>query len=147
MLLFHHRQLLDWCIGDAGEWSRKFIKKQRKSSNNSTTTTTNHDNNNPPQATNAKRTNKNSTIFEQQYSVLLVDPPRAGLDHQVCNLAKQGTFEHIIYISCGREALKRDLVELSSLFEVMDCTLIDLFPRTDSVESLVHLKRKKCIIG
>jgi hypothetical protein len=30
---------------------------------------------------------------------------------------------------------------LSGNFEIAECTLIDLFPRTDAVESLVHLQR------
>ena len=100
--------------GDAGEFSKKILKHQNQ--------------------------NKNS-LFNKEYNVLLLDPPRAGLDSKVCHLAKSGTFEHIIYISCGREALKGDLVKLNDTFKVIDCTIIDLFPRTDSVESLVHLKR------
>ncbi len=67
---------------------------------------------------------------------------RAGLDLQVCNLAIHGNFDHIIYVSCGRHALLEDLKVLSEAFDVVDCTLTDLFPRTDSVETLVHLKRK-----
>lgn len=101
--------------GDAGEWSRKILKQR-----------------------NAKKI----SVFNKDYNVLLVDPPRAGLDSQVCELAKTGSYQHIIYISCGREALKGDVLNLSDTFEVVDCTIIDLFPRTDSVESLVHLKRR-----
>ncbi len=113
----------------------------RKSNKNSSSNSDNNSSDNNSSSDNKNNDNDNA-IFHQHYSVLLVDPPRAGLDIQVCELAKQGSFQHIIYISCGREALKKDLVELSSLFEVKDCTLIDLFPCTDSVESLVHLKRK-----
>lgn len=102
--------------GDAGQWSKKILKHNT--------------------------TNKKDSLFNKEYHVLLVDPPRAGLDNQVCDLAKNGAFEHIIYISCGREALKGDIVALGDTFEVADCTIIDLFPRTDSVESLVHLKRR-----
>jgi len=77
-----------------------------------------------------------------EYDILLVDPPRQGLDEQVCNMAVQGSFQHFLYISCGREALGRDLELLSPTFEVIDCTLLDLFPRTDAVETLVHLQRR-----
>jgi len=101
--------------GDAGDWSRKYLKHFNKSE---------------------------PSLFNKVYQVLLVDPPRSGLDRRVCELAKTGSFEHIIYISCGREALKGDILELSDMFEVIDCTILDLFPRTDSVESLVHLQRK-----
>jgi hypothetical protein len=33
------------------------------------------------------------------------------------------------------------LERLSSDFEVVDCVQMDLFPRTDSIETLVHLTR------
>lgn len=78
----------------------------------------------------------------KNYSVLLVDPPRAGLDNSVCQMAKGGTFEHFLYISCGHKALLRDLERLSDVFEVVHCHQLDLFPRTDSIETLVHLQRK-----
>mmetsp|Transcript_8983 Transcript_8983/g.13961 ORF Transcript_8983/g.13961 Transcript_8983/m.13961 type:complete len:453 (+) Transcript_8983:1-1359(+) len=81
------------------------------------------------------------------FQVLLVDPPRAGLDRNVCHLASHGSFEHIIYISCGRQALLKDLKELSHAFDILDCTITDLFPRTSSVETLVHLRRKKMSIS
>jgi tRNA/tmRNA/rRNA uracil-C5-methylase (TrmA/RlmC/RlmD family) len=101
--------------GDAGQFSKKILKHRRE---------------------------KKTSLFNMDYNVLLLDPPRAGLDEKVCELAKVGSFEHIIYISCGREALKGDLLNLNETFEVVDCTIIDLFPRTDSVESLVHLRRR-----
>jgi tRNA/tmRNA/rRNA uracil-C5-methylase (TrmA/RlmC/RlmD family) len=77
----------------------------------------------------------------EKYDILLVDPPRMGLDEQVCNMARQGGFEHFLYISCGHKALLRDLERLSSDFEVVHCAQMDLFPRTDSIETLVHLRR------
>jgi tRNA (uracil-5-)-methyltransferase len=88
----------------------------------------------------AKRCYKKS---DKEYHVLLVDPPRAGLDEQVCRMAKEGSFQHFIYISCGHKALLRDLDRLSQTFDVVHCRQLDLFPRTDSIETLVHLKRRQ----
>ena len=88
----------------------------------------------------AKRFFKKSNA--QNYNILLVDPPRAGLDQEVCRMAKLG-FNHFLYISCGHKALLRDLERLSDTFEVIHCRQLDLFPRTDSIETLVHLRRKK----
>jgi tRNA (uracil-5-)-methyltransferase len=76
------------------------------------------------------------------FDILLVDPPRQGLDENVCRFASNSTFQHFFYISCGHDALVRDLSRLSDNFEVVDCTLLDLFPQTDAVESLVHLRRR-----
>ena len=78
----------------------------------------------------------------ENFDILLVDPPRQGLDAQICEMAIHGNFEHFLYISCGRKALVRDLELLSEHFVIVNCTLQDLFPRTDAVESLVHLQRK-----
>jgi tRNA/tmRNA/rRNA uracil-C5-methylase (TrmA/RlmC/RlmD family) len=77
------------------------------------------------------------------FDILLVDPPRYGLDDRVCHMAINGIFQHVLYISCGHEALVKDLRVLSKAFDVVDCMLIDLFPQTASVESLVHLRRRK----
>uniref|UniRef100_A0A7R9WTL7 Uncharacterized protein n=1 Tax=Craspedostauros australis TaxID=1486917 RepID=A0A7R9WTL7_9STRA len=99
---------------DAGKWARRFISKMQKY----------------------------GAADEQGFDVLLVDPPRMGLDALVCKMAKQGGFQHFLYISCGRKALLRDLELLSDTFEVADCVVMDLFPRLDAVETLVHLKRK-----
>lgn len=84
----------------------------------------------------------------QHYTILLVDPPRAGLDPAVCDMAmRKGStttsrFEHVLYISCGHAALLRDLERLSTTFDIIHLCQLDLFPRTDSIETLVHLQRK-----
>jgi 23S rRNA (uracil1939-C5)-methyltransferase len=77
----------------------------------------------------------------ESFDILLVDPPRQGLHEQVCRMAISGSFQHVLYVSCGHEALTRDLAILCEGFEVVDCALLDLFPGTDAVESLVHLQR------
>lgn len=77
-----------------------------------------------------------------EFDLLLVDPPKQGLDATVCDFAVDSGVEHLLYISCGRQALLRDLNLLSQTFEVTDLCLLDLFPGTYSVESLVHLRRK-----
>ena len=81
---------------------------------------------------------------QEQFDVLLVDPPRQGLDESVTALAlnPNSEIQDILYISCGKEALLRDLTVLTKeQFGIVDCTLLDLFPGTDSVESLMHLRR------
>jgi tRNA (uracil-5-)-methyltransferase len=107
--------------GDAGEWAKRALKK--KSSKPNAVDDSLNDN-------------------DYHYDILLVDPPRMGLDPQVCQMAANGTFQHFLYISCGRKALLRDLERLSDNFEVVNCTLVDLFPRTDAVETLVHQQRR-----
>ena len=77
-----------------------------------------------------------------RFDILLVDPPRQGLDENVCRMVNFGSFKDLLYVSCGKDALIRDLNRLTCHFHVLNCKLIDLFPRTDAVESLMHLRRK-----
>lgn len=86
--------------------------------------------------------NKPTMNNTQHFDILLVDPPRDGLDKTVCDFALNGHFQDIIYISCGRRALLRDLNTLCmGGFDVRNLAVIDLFPGTDAVESLIHLRR------
>lgn len=104
--------------GDAGSWARKSLRQD------------------------SSKNQKSNSHEHHHLHVLLVDPPRMGLDENVCRMAIEGGFHHVIYISCGRVALLRDLALLQSHFTVAHCALLDLFPRTDAVESLVHLVRR-----
>ena len=117
--------------GDAGLWAMK-ARHRRHQLQRSPTSTDNCETDVP-----------SLSWYDQDYKILLVDPPRAGLDDNVCRMAIEGPFQHLIYISCGKDALLRDLKVLDCSFELVDCTLIDLFPRTDAIESLVHLRRRK----
>jgi len=80
---------------------------------------------------------------EDEFDILLVDPPRDGLHEKVREIAIHGNFNHILYISCGKEALIRDLETLNGAFGVVDCFILDLFPGTHAVESLVRMERRK----
>jgi hypothetical protein len=50
---------------------------------------------------------QNSAHFQNHpyHDILLVDPPRMGLDETVCRMAMESQLEHFLYISCGRKAL------------------------------------------
>jgi len=74
------------------------------------------------------------------FSTVLVDPPRAGLDEGT--IALISGIEHIIYISCNPETLARDLETLTQTHEVIEAAIYDQFPHTDHVESGVFLKKK-----
>ena len=73
------------------------------------------------------------------FSTILVDPPRAGLDEASRNLAK--SFDNIVYISCNPETLARDLKELCKTHKVVKGAVFDQFPYTQHIESGVYLER------
>jgi len=75
-----------------------------------------------------------------EFSTVLVDPPRAGLDEGTIELISN--IENIIYISCNPETLARDLERLTHTHEVMEAAMYDQFPHTEHVESGVFLQKK-----
>ena len=74
------------------------------------------------------------------FDVLLVDPPRCGLDKDTIRLAAR--FSHVLYISCCVENLARDVAALASTHEVTERAVIDHFPMTRWVETAVVLRRR-----
>ena len=82
---------------------------------------------------------KHIDLNSYNFSTVLVDPPRAGLDEGTIGLISN--IENIIYISCNPETLARDLEILSKTHTVTDAAMYDQFPHTEHVESGVFLVR------
>ncbi len=74
--------------------------------------------------------------------LLLVDPPRAGLDAAVReSIAKSGP-GIVVYVSCDPATLARDLKRLvADGYRVESVVAFDLFPQTPHVETVVRLER------
>lgn len=74
--------------------------------------------------------------------LLLVDPPRAGLDATVReSIAKSGP-GIVVYVSCDPATLARDVKTLvASGYRVVSVLAFDLFPQTPHVETVVRLER------
>lgn len=82
---------------------------------------------------------KNINLQDYNFSHILVDPPRAGLDEKVTNFIKN--FNNIIYISCNPVTLKRDLQEICKTHEIIKFALFDQFAYTNHLECGVLLKK------
>jgi len=78
-------------------------------------------------------------LDEYDFSTVLVDPPRAGLDDATREII--AGIEHILYISCNPETLARDLQTLSRTHRVARAAIFDQFPHTGHVECGVFLQR------
>ncbi len=74
------------------------------------------------------------------FSTVLVDPPRAGLDNDTISLISE--IENIIYISCNPETLARDLGELYKTHRVSTAAIFDQFPHTLHIESGIFLEKR-----
>lgn len=83
---------------------------------------------------------KDIDLDSYNFSHLLVDPPRAGLDEKTTAFAKG--FDQIIYISCNPDTLAENLGELCQSHEVVATALFDQFPFTPHMETGVYLVRK-----
>lgn len=83
-------------------------------------------------------------LASYDFSHLLVDPPRAGLDEATRKFAAR--FEKVIYISCSPESLERDLQTLCRTHDLVATAVFDQFPMTPHIESGTLL-RKRQIVG
>ncbi len=75
-------------------------------------------------------------------SIVIVDPPRAGLHPKLVKALLMTPPKRLIYLSCNPSTQARDVSFLLNKFEVRKCTLFNFFPRTPHVESLMILDRR-----
>jgi 23S rRNA (uracil1939-C5)-methyltransferase len=72
----------------------------------------------------------------------VVDPPRSGLGERVARMLATLGAPRVVYVSCDPATLARDLVLLlGSGYRIEQVHLVDLFPQTFHLETVVHLSR------
>jgi 23S rRNA (uracil1939-C5)-methyltransferase len=72
----------------------------------------------------------------------VVDPPRSGLGERVARLLANLGAPRVTYVSCDPATLARDLVPLLAAgYRVEEVHLVDLFPQTYHLETVVRLAR------
>ena len=80
------------------------------------------------------------TIHKPDLAV--VDPPRSGLGERVARMLASLGAPRVVYVSCDPATLARDLVPLLAAgYRAEQVHLVDLFPQTYHLESVVHLAR------
>jgi 23S rRNA (uracil1939-C5)-methyltransferase len=74
--------------------------------------------------------------------LVVVDPPRAGLGPRATQLLAALQVKRIVYVSCDPATLARDVrTLLETGYHVEEVHMIDLFPQTFHIESIVRLAR------
>lgn len=73
--------------------------------------------------------------------ILIVDPPRAGLDKHTREIINNANIKKIIYVSCDPMTLVRDIQELDK-YKLDGVSVVDMFPQTEHVECVSVLQRK-----
>ena len=76
--------------------------------------------------------------------VIVVDPPRKGMDAGTVKTVCSMNAERIVYVSCNPSTLARDIVLFNENGYVLrKATAVDMFPRTSHVETVVLMSRVK----
>lgn len=74
--------------------------------------------------------------------VLIVDPPRKGMDKTLVDSILKSNIKKMVYVSCDCATMARDISMLQEKYSIVKGVTVDLFPQTADVESLILLKRK-----
>lgn len=75
-----------------------------------------------------------------QADLVVVDPPRAGLHKQVCEMLENSGVPRIIYVSCNPATQARD-IQLMPSYSIDILQAVDMFPHTHHIENIALLTR------
>jgi 23S rRNA (uracil1939-C5)-methyltransferase len=91
---------------------------------------------------NKGRASKDALPQLPQPDLIVIDPPRNGIGDRVARLLASANAPRITYVSCDPATLARDLVPLQAAgYRVSEVHLVDLFPQTYHLESIMRLVR------
>ena len=75
-------------------------------------------------------------------SIVITDPPRAGMHTSVIEKMLEMEARKIVYVSCNPATQARDITLLSAKYKVTQVQPVDMFPHTHHVENVVLLELK-----
>ncbi len=81
-----------------------------------------------------------SIAKNNNYDVIVVDPPRSGLSNKVINFLNKSDAKTIVYVSCNPKTLKRDL-DLLNKYSMTKLECINMFNKTKHCEVITALER------
>ena len=76
------------------------------------------------------------------FDIIVVDPPRTGLDSKLIDSLLESNVKKIIYVSCNPATLAKDINKLSAKYGIKQMQPLDLFPFTSHVESVTLLVKQ-----
>ena len=85
-----------------------------------------------------------SKVLSMKYKadIIIVDPPRSGLNKNTIETLIKINPKKIVYVSCDPITLSRDINLLKNNYTLKDIKLFDMFPETYHVECVSVLHRK-----
>lgn len=86
-----------------------------------------------------------SKVLSMKYKadIIIVDPPRSGLDKNTIETLIKINPKKIVYVSCDPITLSRDINLLKNDYILKDIKLFDMFPETYHVECVAALYRRE----
>ena len=80
---------------------------------------------------------------EEAFDILVVDPPRTGLQPKFLTAILESGIKKIIYVSCNPATLAKNLEVLKDKYNINSITPVDMFSQTALVESIATLSLKQ----
>lgn len=77
-----------------------------------------------------------------QPDVIVMDPPRSGLDSETLDLLLRKPVAKIVYVSCNPSTLGKNLKDLSKKYNIHSIAPFDMFPHTSHIESVTLLTKR-----
>ena len=76
--------------------------------------------------------------------IVIVDPPRRGLDNNSIENIRKVKPKKVVYVSCNPATLVRDLAKLEDMYTIKQIKPVDMFPYTNGVECVSLIELKNC---
>lgn len=79
-----------------------------------------------------------------QPEVIVVDPPRKGMDERAVAAVAAMRPQRVVYVSCDPATLARDILRFAALgYALKAVTAVDMFPRTSHVECAAVMAKNR----
>jgi len=85
-----------------------------------------------------------NAMLAEDFDVVLVDPPRAGLDDDTLELVSE--FKHILYVSCGPDNLLKNMERGMCKHACKRFAILDHFAYTKHIEVAVYMRRETDVV-
>jgi tRNA/tmRNA/rRNA uracil-C5-methylase (TrmA/RlmC/RlmD family) len=84
----------------------------------------------------------NNPEYQNKIHSIVIDPPRAGIAPKTLRKVIRLNAKVIIYVSCNPGTQARDLITLHEMgYELQKFSLVDQFPHTSHIESIMIFKK------
>jgi tRNA (uracil-5-)-methyltransferase len=82
--------------------------------------------------------------LKENPDLIIIDPPRPGINPKALDKIASAGADEILYISCNPKSLARDLVSLKMHnYQLEKFKAVDMFPHTKHLEVITLLKKNK----